>query len=100
MAVALTIAGVCAASALGCPPSFGPPVFFELAGSQPHDIAVADFDLNGFADLAVPTQSDTGEVSVLLGDGSGSLPDGENFATGIAAYSKSKCACFRRFCRN
>lgn len=59
------------------PPVFGPPSDYELAGEVVADTAVADFDGDGWLDLAVSSQG--GEISILYGDGTGSLADGENF---------------------
>ena len=61
-------------------PSYG-------AGSTPNQMAVADFNANGVADLAV-CNNGASSVSVLLGNGSPGAPDG-TFAGTIAVTSGS-----------
>src|SRR5262249_24582609 len=56
----------CSGAGGGCDPvSFSPPINFS-AGTNPHGIAVGDFNEDGTLDLAV-VNSGAGTVSVLLG---------------------------------
>jgi len=48
------------------------------AGTNPHGLAVGDFDSDGFLDLAVGTRTSQ-DVSVYLGDGKGSFRLGSVF---------------------
>ncbi len=52
-----------------------------------HSVAIADVDRDGHADLGV-TQSEHGEISVLLGDGTGDFvhAPGSPFAAGVHPY--------------
>lgn len=61
--------------------SFGPPTIFAV-GRSPSSIAVGDFNADGKLDLAV-TNSNSGDLSILLGDGTGSFfAPATNFAVG------------------
>lgn len=57
-------------------PSFTQPTGSPAAvGRSPERVAVADFNLDGFLDLATPNLGgDPGEVTILLGDGTGGFP--------------------------
>ena len=58
-------------------PAFGPAADYELAGELIADTEVNDFDGDGWLDLAVSSRG--GEITILYGDGAGSLADNENF---------------------
>src|SRR5439155_6917772 len=61
------------------------------AGRQPRSVAVADFNGDGTSDLAVANfdtfNSDTNDVSVLLGKGDGTFPAPLNTPAGTGALS-------------
>ncbi|MGP1345423.1 MAG: FG-GAP repeat domain-containing protein [Phycisphaerales bacterium] len=58
----------------------------ELSGSQPRRIALANLDGDAHADLVVSMSAD-GEMSLLLGDGTGGFPENESLQTGISAWA-------------
>jgi hypothetical protein len=61
---------------------FGAPVSFDLGAAQsPRAIALADVDGDGNDDL-ITANGDSGNVSVLAGDGAGSFAAARNFPTG------------------
>ncbi|MFN0151613.1 MAG: FG-GAP-like repeat-containing protein [bacterium] len=67
--------------------TFGAPATF-LAGSNPQRLAVADFNEDGIADIAV-SNGTSNTVSILMGQGANGAGDGTfaaavNYATGIA----------------
>ena len=66
---------------------FGATTSFAV-GSSPFSVSVADFDGDGVQDLAVANGS-SNNVSILLGDGSGSFAVATNFATGDSPQSVS-----------
>ncbi len=70
-----TLSGSCASPAF-----FGRPGPFT-AGTNPTSIAVADFNRDGKADLAVANY-DSGDISILLGSGTGSFSARRNFSVG------------------
>jgi len=47
-----------------------------LAGDAPSSVAAGDFDLDGHTDLAV-TNHESADITILLGDGTGSFTEGE-----------------------
>ena len=55
-------------------------------GDNPYSVAVADFNKDGSADLAVANYDD-GNISVLLGNGKGSFSGGNIFAVGINPFT-------------
>src|SRR5581483_4243101 len=55
------------------------------AGPRAFAITIADFNNDGFPDLA--TANDNGDVSVLLGDGNGSFEPSRDFAAGTGPTS-------------
>lgn len=62
--------------------AFGPPVAYDLSGSEPRGIAVGDLDGDGIRDFAVTSQtadSTTDGVTVLIGDGAGGFADNKSF---------------------
>src|SRR2546428_586060 len=61
-------------------PGFLAPLAFD-AGVSPLSVAVGDFNGDGHLDLAV-ANSDSDNVSVLLGNGDGSFQTARNFPTG------------------
>ncbi|NER35151.1 MAG: DUF4347 domain-containing protein [Oscillatoria sp. SIO1A7] len=65
--------------------SFAPGTPFG-AGTQPRSVAVGDFNGDGSPDLAT-ANSGSNNVSVLLGDGSGSFGTGTNFGAGSSPIS-------------
>ncbi|WP_303901386.1 Calx-beta domain-containing protein [Thiohalomonas denitrificans] len=63
---------------LSSPAVFGPPVEYELSGTDPTDIEVADFNGDGAVDVAVAMyglSSGDGKLSVHLNGGDGVLTD-------------------------
>src|SRR5262249_57294327 len=67
---------------LGSPDgTFRPAVPIVLSELFPQSVAVGDFNGDGLADVAV-TNGDDGTVSVLLGQGDGSLRAGPRFVVG------------------
>jgi hypothetical protein len=57
--------------------SFAPHVSYELSETSPADIVTADFNNDGYNDLAITmsgADGGVGSVSILLGDGSGAFP--------------------------
>lgn len=69
----------------GPQPSFAAPVDYELSGSEPRDLEVADFDGDGNQDICVVGSGDS-ESSLLYGDGLGGLPDNESLQVVLGAY--------------
>jgi hypothetical protein len=55
-------------------------------GDNPYSVAVADFNKDGSADLAVANYDDS-NVSVLFGNGKGSFSGGNIFAVGINPFT-------------
>ena len=55
-------------------------------GDNPYSVAVADFNKDGSADLAVANYDDS-NVSVVLGNGKGSFSGGNIFAVGINPFT-------------
>jgi hypothetical protein len=68
---------------MGCSmPSFSSPAYFGIGGGQiPVSIAVADFNQDGKPDLVTANQI-SNDVSVLLGNGSGSFATATTFSSG------------------
>ncbi|KAA3611475.1 MAG: VCBS repeat-containing protein [Planctomycetota bacterium] len=64
---------------------FAPEQPYELAGAQPRDAEVRDFDRDGDLDIAVCAQADF-EISVLLNDGNGNFSHDEPFHTGVRSW--------------
>ncbi len=63
---------------LGPPPVLGGDVYYQIAGQDPRDMVVADFNADGILDLA--TSGILGpEVCVVLGDGLGGFNDDHDF---------------------
>jgi len=65
--------------------TFAPAVRYGIAegvGNKPHGLAIADFNNDSFADIAVGNQGDS-SVSILLGDGSGAFTSGGEFDAGF-----------------
>ena len=56
------------------------------AGNNPRSVAVGDFNGDGKQDLAVANEN-SGNVSILLGDGAGSFSTATNFGAGDSPYS-------------
>jgi len=57
--------------------SFAPQVSYELSETTPAGIAAADFNNDGYGDLAITmsgADGGVGSVSILLGDGTGAFP--------------------------
>lgn len=68
------------ATAAQAQPVFGPPSIRTLGVTEPVDSFVADFDNNGHLDIAVSGSggsNNSGEMIILLSDGSGTFPDEE-----------------------
>ena len=81
-----TPAGLSLPALSGCAtPSFGAATNFG-AGSFPRSVAVGDFNLDGKPDLAV-ANSDSDNVSVLLGNGLGGFAAATNFGVGSQPFS-------------
>jgi Domain of unknown function (DUF4347)/FG-GAP-like repeat/Domain of unknown function (DUF4114)/FG-GAP repeat len=55
-------------------------------GDSPYSVAVGDFNGDGKLDLAV-TNNESDNVSILLGDGTGSFGSATNFSVGDSPYS-------------
>jgi hypothetical protein len=55
-------------------------------GANPHNVEVADVDLDGHADIVV-TDRGGASVSVLLGNGDGTFQAHQDFATGAGPFS-------------
>ncbi len=62
---------------------FDAPITHPAAGTPHTAVATADFNADGKLD-AIVTESDTGTVGLLLGNGDGTLRFGGTFATGAA----------------
>lgn len=62
---------------------FATPVNYP-AGANPYEVAVADWDGDGIADLAVPNFGSVNTVSILTGDGSGGFSAPQPFAAGAS----------------
>ena len=56
------------------------------AGTQPHSIALGDFDRDGYQDLAV-ANTWSFDVSILLGEGDGTFAQAVSFDAGALPYS-------------
>jgi hypothetical protein len=57
--------------------SFAPQVPYELSETSPADIVTADFNSDGYADLAVTmsgADGGVGSISIVFGDGTGAFP--------------------------
>jgi hypothetical protein len=54
--------------------------------ASPFSVAVADFNRDGIADVAVSNYK-TANVSVLLGNGDGTFREAENYAAGLGPHS-------------
>jgi hypothetical protein len=67
------------------PVSFAPAAYFG-AGMAPGSVAIADFNGDTFFDLALANQN-SNDVSVLLGDGTGSFGSPTNFGAGTTPIS-------------
>jgi hypothetical protein len=84
-AVAVGLAGLgllapaAPARAAGTVPTFGPPVS-SVTGAAPTSVLAGDLDGDGVTDLAVTTG--TGELDVLLGNGTGSFPSRVGYPVG------------------
>jgi len=61
---------------------FAPPVIYQ-AGTRPNCVALADFNFDGFIDVAV-TNALSNNVSVFLGNGDGTLQSPRNYPVGHA----------------
>ncbi|MBI1797503.1 MAG: T9SS type A sorting domain-containing protein [Candidatus Eisenbacteria bacterium] len=55
--------------------NFNSPVVYQLAGDEPHGIALGDFNQDGITDLAVACKG-SGTVAILLGQGTSGVGDG------------------------
>ena len=55
-------------------------------GNSPGSVAVGDFNGDGKQDLAV-ANANSGNVSILLGDGAGNFSAATNFGAGLIPYS-------------
>ena len=69
----------------GPTPVFDPLVSYELSSSEPGDVELADFDADGFLDLAVTARSGH-EITVVYGDGTGDFSDKEDFQAVFGFY--------------
>ncbi len=61
--------------------NFAAPALFAT-GSQPRDLALGDFNGDGYRDLAVVNSVSIGSISVLLGDGTGSFAAAVDYPVG------------------
>ncbi len=68
-----------------CPVSFAAPVNFSV-GDDPSSVAVGDFNRDGKQDLATANGT-SNNVSILLGNGSGSFDSATNFDVGGSSTS-------------
>src|SRR2546422_9519020 len=66
-------------------PSFAPAANFS-AGTNPHAVAIGDFNGDSKPDLAVANFGSP-NVAILLGDGAGGFSAATNFAAGVAPVS-------------
>lgn len=74
----LLVSGALLAIRPGIALEFYPAVPFELSGTDPTDVTVADFNGDGVADLAFAmagVSSGDGKIAVMQGDGAGGLTD-------------------------
>jgi len=78
--VAITLAAVLPVTALAQTVSFSPATDFGT-GSGPFSVAIGDLDGDGKLDLAV-ANSESANVSILLGTGAGAFGAATNFAVG------------------
>ena len=63
-------------------------------GNSPVSLITADFNGDGYADLATANMVDnvTGNVSILLGNGTGGFAPVTNFGVGVSTVPKSACS--------
>jgi hypothetical protein len=66
--------------------SFQPAVNFP-AGNAPISVVVADFNHDGFPDLAVANEDAQGTVSILLGNGDGTFQAAVSYPAGMRTFS-------------
>src|SRR3954471_22165058 len=83
--VAACVAGLVLVPSAPAAFSFGAAANFG-AGSNPRSVAIGDLNADAKPDLAIVNNS-SGNVSVLLGDGTGSFGAATNFAVGSGATS-------------
>src|SRR5919106_2684548 len=85
--LAVLVAPTLLAVLLQAPSSFAGPNYFPVGNfASPVSVAVADFNVDGRRDLAV-ANTGSSNVSVLLGNGSGSFGTATSFAAGIRPTS-------------
>jgi hypothetical protein len=67
-------------------PVFSSPVDYPVGGRFPNSVAVGDFNGDGKADI-VTANSDTNDVSVLLGNGDGTFQPARRYPAGSVPYT-------------
>lgn len=85
--LALLLAGWLARPGMASTPTinFYPKVDYELSGSEPKEMVIADFNGDEHLDMAVTMAGTGGKITVMLGDGSGAFAD-EPFPIGFSPW--------------